>query len=177
MLLPEQNLLLSAKNRWSRIHSGGFVKAAKAVAVAKRDMEIIALFNEDSALKNPEVCQRANSRLDAVIAENLAILEKTMVDLRQTEIFTRTFAPEISDCMEEDLEFRQALIADLQTQTSSEILHKLLILVYELEHWMQTSCLLSRFPCDHGHSKSSQVDCGFQPHTLPIDRHSCLLRR
>ena len=135
-----RSLMLSAVERWSRIHSGGFLKAAKEVAAAKRDQEAIENFTKfdkmPSVLKDKELRQRAKTRIDIHVKETLEILFKTLADFRSTEEATRIFSPEISDIMLEELRLREATVADLAETNSSDVLSQIIVLISELDNYL-----------------------------------------
>ena len=148
-MIPTNSMLLSSLERWSRTHSGGFVKAARDLASAKRDLECIENFRKyektPSVLHEPELVNRARVRISSKVSESLDTLNKTISDFRQTVEFTRKFSAEISDLMAEELGLRISLVLDLQKNDRSEILAKLLIIISELENFLAAKISAQNF--------------------------------
>jgi hypothetical protein len=135
------SLLLASLERWSRIHSGGFIKAVKELAIAKRDLECIENFKKfhsspPSVLHDSELHRRAKVRIDKFVSEQLEILHKTLNDFTHTVEYTKSFAPEIADLMFVELGLRSALVDDLDNTWESEVLSQLVVLTFELENFL-----------------------------------------
>ena len=149
--------LISFLERWQRSHSGGFVRSARGVAVARQRMETVRLFalkNPDSALADPSMIDRIAESTALAAFQNCQILKCVLKDFENALKFAvdlsaswpendgmSCFIKALVFAATEELKLRRTIALQLSKPDSVQILQSLLVLTSELDEYIPARAL------------------------------------